>query len=212
MSTSQVPTFTKRVSQLARQVKYSLITFALVNVCCLRAVAQDAHSHSTTTPNELTADQQSNQSTLLRVVREATERFKDVRHAEHEGYRLEFGCVSGDDFGAMGLHYVNDTLVGNGIVDVTRPQIVLYEARPDGSLKLTGADYLVIASAWDEKHPGTPPQLMGQIFHYFESPNRFGLPAFYTLHVWAWKENPKGAFVNWHPNVSCQSFVGQTTP
>jgi hypothetical protein len=155
MSTSQVPTLTKRVSQLARQVKYSLIAFALVNVCILRAVAQDVHSHSTTTPNELTADQQSNPSTLLRVVREATERFKDVRHAEHEGYRLEFGCVSGDDFGAMGLHYVNDTLVGNGIVDVTRPQIVLYEAQPDGSLKLTGADYLVIASAWDEKHPGT---------------------------------------------------------
>ena len=212
MSTSQVPNFTKRVSQLARQAKYSLIAFALVNVCFLRAVAQDVHLHSTTTPNALTADQQSNQSTLLSVVREATERFKDVRYAEREGYRLEFGCVSGDDFGAMGLHYVNDTLVGNGIVDVTRPQIVLYEAQPDGSLKLTGADYLVIASAWDEKHPGTPPQLMGQIFHYFESPNRFGLPAFYTLHVWAWKENPKGAFVNWHPNVSCQSFVGQTTP
>jgi hypothetical protein len=53
---------------------------------------------------------------------------------------------------------------------------------------------------------------MGQIFHYFETPNRFGLKAFYTLHVWAWKENPNGAFVNWHPEVSCQSFVGQTTP
>jgi hypothetical protein len=48
---------------------------------------------------------------------------------------------------------------------------------------------------------------MGQAFHLFTSPNRFGLPAFYTLHVWAWKENPKGAFVNWHPNVSCQSFA-----
>ena len=38
---------------------------------------------------------------------------------------------------------------------------------------------------------------MGQLLHLFESPNRFGLPAFYTLHVWAWKENPNGAFVNW---------------
>jgi len=27
--------------------------------------------------------------------------------------------------------------------------------------------------------------------------------------VWAWKENPNGAFVNWHPNVSCQAFAGQ---
>ena len=209
MNTAQILTLTRKSRQFARQLSYSMIAFALVNVCFLRAMAQDVHSHPTTTQDERTQDQQ---SALLRSVREATERFRDVKTAENEGYRLEFGCVSGDDFGAMGLHYVNDTLVGNGIVDVNRPQIVLYEAQPDGSLKLTGADYLVVASAWDQKHPGTTPQLMGQIFHYFESPNRFGLPAFYTLHVWAWKENPKGAFVNWHPNVSCQSFVGQTTP
>ena len=44
---------------------------------------------------------------------------------------------------------------------------------------------------------------MGQLFHYFEAPNRFGLKAFYTLHVWAWKDNPNGAFVNWNPDVSC---------
>ena len=40
---------------------------------------------------------------------------------------------------------------------------------------------------------------MGQLFHLFESPNRFGLPAFYTLHVWAWKDNPNGTFTNWNP-------------
>jgi hypothetical protein len=51
-------------------------------------------------------------------------------------------------------------------------------------------------------------QLMGQLFHLFESPNRFGLPAFYTLNARAWKENPSGAFVNWHPNVSCEAFGG----
>ena len=209
MNKAQKLTPTRKAIQFARQCRYSFMALALVNVCCLRAVAQDVHSHPTTTENERNTDQQ---SALIRSVRRATERFKDVRVAENEGYHLEFGCVSGDDFGAMGLHYVNDTLVGDGIVDVNRPQIVLYEAHPDGSVKLTGADYLVIASAWDEKHPGTTPFLMGQIFHYFPSPNRFGLPAFYTLHVWAWKENPKGAFVNWHPNVSCQTFVGPTTP
>jgi hypothetical protein len=31
----------------------------------------------------------------------------------------------------------------------------------------------------------------------------------YTLHVWAWKENPTGTFVNWHRNVSCEAFSGQ---
>lgn len=210
MTTVQILTSNTRFGRFARQFQHSLIALVLMGVGC--AVAQDDPSHNPTSQHELTSDQQSKQSALVRIVREVTERFKDVTVAENEGYHLEFGCVSGDDFGAMGLHYVNDTLVGAGVVDVRHPQIVLYETQADGSLKLTGADYLVVASAWDEKHPGTPPQLMGQIFHYFEAPNRFGLPAFYTLHVWAWKENPKGAFVNWHPNVSCQSFVGQTTP
>src|ERR1700750_2118392 len=124
-------------------------------VSSLGAVAQDDHSPTMThLDQELTPDQRTKQSALLKIVRESTERFQDVKVAEYEGYHLEFGCVSGDDFGAMGLHYVNDTLVGNGIVDATHPQILLYEKQPNGSLKLNGADYLVIASTWDAKHPG----------------------------------------------------------
>ena len=106
----------------------------------------------------------------------------------------------------MGLHFVNGSFVGDGELDVTRPEILLYEALPNGKLRLTGADYLVLADAWNAKHADSP-QLMGQLFHFFESPNRFGLPAFYTLHVWAWKENPNGAFTNWNPSVSCDAFV-----
>jgi hypothetical protein len=63
----------------------------------------------------------------------------------------------------------------------------------------------VLAADWDAKHQG-PPELMGQLFHFFESPNRFGLPPFYTLHVWAWKDNPNGTFTNWNPAVSCDAF------
>jgi len=146
---------------------------------------------------------------LVQVVRDATERFKSVQAAENEEYHLMFGCVSGPDAGAMGLHYVNMALVLDGELDPTHPEIILYEAMPSGRLKLTGADFLVLADAWDTAHPGEPPQLMGQLFHRFEAPNRFGLPAFYTLHVWAWKENPTGTFVNWHSNVSCDSFNAQ---
>ena len=152
-------------------------------------------------------------SALLKLVRESTERFKDVAEAEREHYSLVLGCVSGSDFGAMGLHYLNSGLLDEVnktlVFDPTRPQIVLYEATPDGGARLTGADFIVFADAWDAKHPNDPPKLMGQLFHLFEAPNRFGLPRFYTLHVWAWKENPNGAFVNWHPNVSCQSFNPQ---
>lgn len=170
-------------------------------------LAQNGHTHGTTAENhKLTASQ----SELVKVIRENTAKYKDVSAAEEDGYSLLFGCVSGPDYGAMGLHYVNLNFVASGTVDATRPQIIIYEPMPDGRLRLIGADFLIIASEWDKAHPGQgAPQLMGQFFHYFESPNRFGLPAFYTLHVWAWKDNPNGAFVNWHPNVSCQSFAGQ---
>ena len=154
--------------------------------------------------------QQVAQGTLLQAVRDSTERFKDVAVAESEGYHLAFGCVTGPDSGAMGLHYVNMNLVQMGTVDATRPQIVIYEPTANGGLRLIGADFLVLADSWDRAHPGAgAPQLMGQLYHYFESPNRFGLPAFYTLHVWAWKENPNGAFVNWHPTVSCKNYSAQ---
>jgi hypothetical protein len=196
-----------KIEKVARQFQHSMLALVLAGVCPASVPAQNGHSHPTTAqPQQLTPAQ----GALLKMVRDNTERFKDVSVAEAEGYSLLFGCVSGPDAGAMGLHYVNLSLVAAGVIDATRPQIVIYEPMPDGHLQLIGADFLVIASDWDKAHPGQgAPQLMGQLFHYFESPNRFGLPAFYTLHVWAWKENPNGAFVNWHPNVSCQAFAGQ---
>jgi hypothetical protein len=194
---------------LAKQFQYSMIALALMNFYGVRSVAQESQARTLTThQHELTLNQTSQSSALIKLVRESTERFKNVSVAKGEGYALQFGCVSGPDSGAMGLHYVNGALVGSGVIDATRPQIVIYEPSPNGGLKLIGADYLVLADMWNAQHPEGPPQLMGQLFHLFESPNRFGLPAFYTLHVWAWKDNPNGAFVNWHPNVSCASFTG----
>jgi hypothetical protein len=195
---------------LARQIQFSMIALAFLNLYATHALAQKSQAQARTThQHELTPDQQGKASALIKVVRESTERFKDVSVAEKEGYALQFGCVSGSDSGAMGLHYVNGALVGSGVIDATHPQIVIYEPLANGGLRLIGADFLVLADMWNAQHPEGPPQLIGQLFHLFESPNRFGLPAFYTLHVWAWKENPNGAFVNWHPNVSCQAFSGQ---
>ncbi len=182
----------------ASTVGVLLMMFALPS----SAGAQN-HSHAVASSNR-------NLNALVQAVREATERFKDVAAAENEDYHLLFGCVTDDDKGAMGLHWVNLPLVfDDGELDPTRPEIILYEPLPSGRLRITGADFLVIAKDWDDAHPGNPPQLMGQLFHRFESPNRFGLPAFYTLHVWAWKESPSGTFVNWHDNVSCDGFKGQ---
>jgi hypothetical protein len=183
-----------------------MLALAILGAGASYSLAQDGHSHIDAMKQDPSKQLQS--SALLKIVRDSTERFKDVQVAKAEGYVLQFGCVSGSDSGAMGLHYVNGKLVESGILDPTRPQIVIYEPLPDGSLKLTGADYLVIAQTWHANHTEMP-QMMGQLFHLFDAPNRFGLPAFYTLHVWAWKENPNGAFVNWHPQVSCESFAGE---
>jgi hypothetical protein len=190
------------------ECSWKVLVLAFLSVWSSQAFAQDNNLRALSGPHHgPSPDDTTKAGALVKIVRDATARFQDVRVAEAEGYALQFGCVSGPDVGAMGLHYVNGPLVGSGVLDATRPQIVIYEPQPNGRLKLIGADYLVLADAWNATHT-EPPQLMGQLFHLFESPNRFGLPSFYTLHVWAWKENPSGAFVNWHPNVSCEAFGG----
>lgn len=196
-----------KAKQFTAGIRHSILTLAILTIGGSHGLAQDAHA----TMANMDATKQSHSrsaSALLKIVRDSTERFKDVEVAKAEGYVLQFGCVSGSDSGAMGLHYVNGDLVNSGVLDPTRPQIVIYEPMPDGSLKLIGADYLVLVETWQKTHKD-PPELMGQLFHLFEAPNRFGLPPFYTLHVWAWKDNPNGAFVNWHPHVSCDSFAGE---
>jgi hypothetical protein len=180
------------------------VAFIIAAGSALAQETQSAQQHQ----HSATGRTISNTGALLNTVRNATERFKDVNAAVAEGYVLQFGCVTGSDSGAMGMHYVNGALVASGVLDPMHPQIVIYEPQPDGTLQLIGADYLVIADVWNKSHSG-PPEMMGQLFHLFDAPNRFGLPAFYTLHVWAWKDNPNGAFVNWHPNVSCDAFGGQ---
>jgi hypothetical protein len=100
MSTHQVPA---KVRQFATQFQCSVIALALMGICPLPALAQAGHSHPKVTQhNEQTAEQDSQPTTLLKAVREVTTRFHDVKVAESAGYKLEFGCVSGDDFGAMG--------------------------------------------------------------------------------------------------------------
>lgn len=207
MKIVEILTATRKPGSFLNYLRLFLISISLLGLGIVCALAQDGHSHVATQPQS-TEQKKADAGALIKIVRQSTERFKDVRVAEAEGYALNFGCVTGPDSGAMGLHYVNGDILSTNELDPTKPQIVIYEPQPDGSLKLIGADFLVFADAWDKKKQG-PPQLMGQLFHYFESPNRFGLPPFYTLHVWAWKDNPNGAFVNWHPNVSCQHFSGQ---
>jgi hypothetical protein len=142
---------------------------------------------------------------LVQEVRLATEAFRDPAAAEAAGYASTGTCVSGPERGAMGVHYANGALIEDGILDAQRPELLLYEVR-GSKARLLGVEFLVIAEAW-HAHTAAPPALMGQHFHYVGSPNRYGLPPFYELHVWAWIENTNGMFVDWNPAVSCEAFV-----
>ena len=189
-------------------LKFTAVSIALLTVALAGSAPALARGAGDTPGQHDHASPAQKADTLVAIVRAATERFKDVEVAKAEGYTLQFGCVSGPDAGAMGLHYVNGALVGDGEIDATRPEIVIYEPTPNGGVNLIGADYLVLADAWNATHTMAP-ELNGQLFHLFEAPNRFGLPSFYTLHVWAWKDSPTGTFVNWHTKVSCDAFTGK---
>jgi hypothetical protein len=140
---------------------------------------------------------------LVQAVREATQQFLDVNNAGPAGYGPAFGCVSGPDHGAMGIHYVNGALVGDGEIDVAHPEALIYE--PVGNKRrLVGVEYIVDAATWLANHNNTPPVLEGQDFQFVGAPNRFNLASFFELHVWAWRQNPQGAFVDWNNSVSCE--------
>jgi hypothetical protein len=152
---------------------------------------------------------------LMQIVRNATQQYQNVANAA-PNYVPVLGCVSGSDHGAMGIHYVNgnllngETLLGGGQqLDPTRPQALIYEPQPNGELKLVGVEFIIFASALP---PNAAPQVNGHLMLYIDgptdsrpkaTPNRYGLPALFELHVWAWKDNTQGSYVDWNDHVTC---------
>jgi hypothetical protein len=135
---------------------------------------------------------------LADKVREANARFKDVAAAEAEGYTA-IPCASSATGGAMGIHYVKGEFLTDGLLDIAKPEAIMYEPKADGSLELVAVEYI------DFKGPAS---LDGQLFSFNPAPNRYGLDPFYELHVWAWKANPAGVFADNNPDVSCEHAHG----
>jgi hypothetical protein len=143
----------------------------------------------------------------LGQLKHATARYHNVAVAERAGYGRfvdvdGIACIDMPGTGAMGVHYVNGTLVGDGRINALTPEAVVYEPGKGGRLHLVAVEYVVIQQAWDPHHR-RPPALFGHRFDFTASPNRYGLPPFYSLHAWVWKKNPAGTFAMWNPRVSC---------
>jgi hypothetical protein len=178
-----------------------IVRFALL--VCLGSAAPLSAGAAPETPGQ--ADHEhagSAPASLVEAVRDATRQFIDVNAATGAGYGPFLGCVSGPDHGAMGVHYVNGGLVGDGEIDAAKPEALIYEPSGD-RLRLVGVEFIVDAASWLAHH-GAPPVLQGQSFQFVGSPNRYALPAFFELHVWAWRNNPNGAFVDWNTRVTCE--------
>jgi hypothetical protein len=166
----------------------------------------------------------------LNAVRLASERFRDVEVALAEGYiRDPFNiCETADmmgkptEDGAMGIHYFRPDLLGisgppdprvagtGTHTDFLKPAILLYEPKADGTFELVGVENLVFADAWQAAGHANPPSFHGVPYdrmtddpatpldeaHMFEP--------HYDRHVWIHRDNPKGTFAPFNPNVSCE--------
>jgi hypothetical protein len=137
----------------------------------------------------------------------STARFHDLDQAAEAGYVVRvqdaagIECIAHTSEGAMGVHMLNPSLL-DATIDASAPEVLVYEPREDGTLKLVALEYLVFEAAWQGSES---PALFGREFDYVASPNRYGIPAFYALHAWIWKPNPSGILHPWNPNVECPS-------
>jgi hypothetical protein len=130
----------------------------------------------------------------VQTVRDATKAFHSVARAEAAGYKQETDCVENPPEGGMGYHFTRREL-RDATLEVDKPEVLVYEKRPDGSFKLNGVEYIVPVDSWKSSEP---PTIMGQPM------KRFDRAGIWYLHVWIWEQSPSGIFADWNPRVKCK--------
>lgn len=146
----------------------------------------------------------------LDAARTALAKYSDPLAAVKDGYFSTLACI---DFpkgakdgpveyppGAMGVHFLNPANIGPKL-DPAKPQVLIYEPVGD-KLVLTAAEWFVpvaVAGA-------TAPSIFGQTLAGPMDGHEPIMPAslrHYDLHVWLWKDNPRGMFTSTNANVKC---------
>lgn len=146
----------------------------------------------------VTAAMAAGQSDLARI-RAATAQFKRLEVATSAGYAQLPGldhCFDNPGIGAMGFHYIQAASLDLNL-DLEAPESMVYAPARDGQVQLAAVEYIVPAEPWDKAFPGTLPELEGHSLHLNE---KLGV---YVLHAWVWKNNPKGMYEDWNPEVTC---------
>jgi len=98
----------------------------------------------------------------------------------------------------MGYHYFNKALIDDLVVDVERPEGLVYTSGPEGQLQLVAVEYVVPGAGSNPPGVSEPPTVLGMPMHIL-------VPAvgFYIQHVWVWSHNPAGLYVDWNPELTC---------
>lgn len=168
----------------------------------------------------------------LAAIRAATEKYRDVKVAIADGYVLPMDmCVTAAaegqprQLGGMGLHYARPDLLGitaqaprvDGVgthTDFLRPGVLIYEPQPDGSQELVAIESLVWVKAWHEAGNVGAPSFNGNDYYLMhDNPETaideaHGFEPHYELHMWLYKDNPKGMFEPFNPTVVCDHHGG----
>jgi hypothetical protein len=154
---------------------------------------------------------------MTAVAAQATARFHDLDQAKEAGWGVlvvdtaGLTCIDNQPVGGMGVHWANGSLLGDAEVNPTQPEALVYAPNAAGQPKLAALEYIVFDAAWrgaghvDGAGNTIPPVLFDHQFALTpdDPPNRFGLPAFWSLHVWIWQPNADGTFEPWNPGVHC---------
>ncbi len=168
------------------------------------------------TPNEASAQGKTPASAAalspdLAAAKAALSKYADPFAAIRDGYFSTLACI---DFphgakdgpvtyppGAMGVHFLNPANIGPNL-DPAKPQVLIYE--PVGNkLVLAAAEWFVPVAA---AAGGVAPTIFGQTLAGPMDGHEPIMPAslrHYDLHVWLWKDNPRGVFTSTNAKVKC---------
>lgn len=136
----------------------------------------------------------------LSDLRQLLARYENVDAAIADGFEQFGGCMANDQ-GSQGIHFTNGDRIGDPSVDFMTPEVLMYEPRADGSLRLIGMELLVFQEDWHAAGNAATPVQLGREFGI--NMTLLDRP-FYALHVWVWHHNPAGFFANWNPLVTCE--------
>lgn len=183
----------------------------LAGMALLAACAQDAPTAPRSLPPEAAfarggqaGDPSAEMNRMLAAARAGTAQFHRVEVALQAGYVNTGECVS-IPTGGMGIHFVNPALMGDASFDPSRPEVLLYEPRKNGGMRLVAAEFLIFSTPWEAAgNPGRP-MFGSQPFYESFGPAAHGLPDHYELHLWIWRHNPNGMFAPFNPKVSCEN-------